>query len=591
MVRSVALNQHSPARHPTASDEDLMTLTQSDRTEKATPARPVRAARRPRGEGQWALGYREPLNTNEQAKKDDDALNVRARIENIYSVRGFDSIDPGDMRGRFRWMGLYTQRRPGIDGGKTATLEPEELEDSYFMMRVRIDGGALTTEQLRVIGQISVDFARGSADVTDRQNIQLHWIRIEDVPEIWRRLDEVGLNTTEACGDCPRVIIGSPVAGIAADEIIDPTPALREIAERYIGDPAFSNLPRKYKTALTGHPSQDVVPELNDVAFVGVDHPEHGPGFDLWVGGGLSTNPMLAQRLGAYVPLDQVAEVWVAVTSLFRDYGYRRMRTRARLKFLLADWGIEKFRQILEDEFLKRPLLDGPEPPKPARTGDHVGVHRQKDGKFFIGFSTKAGRVSGPSLVEVADIAERHGSTRLRTTPLQKLLVLDVAEDDVQSLIAELAPLGLSADQNAWRRSVLACTGIEFCKLAIVETKNRAQLVADELDRRLGALDSPISVHINGCPNSCARIQVADVGLKGQLVLDQDGNQVEGFQVHLGGGLGLDAGFGRKLRGHKVTADQVTDYVERLARAYLADRDENERFAQWVARADEAVLQ
>ena len=580
-----------------------MTTETSVQPEASTPAaapRPARPAPRPgaarktvgrkKGEGQWALGYREPLNVNEQSKKDDNPLNVRARIENIYAVRGFASIDPGDLRGRFRWYGLYTQRRPGIDGGKTATLEPWELDDEYFMLRIRIDGGALTSEQLRVIGQISVEFGRDTADVTDRQNVQLHWIRIEDVPEIWRRLEAVGLSTTEACGDCPRVILGSPVAGIAADEIIDPTRAIRDIVERYIGDPQYSNLPRKFKTAITGHPLQDVVPEINDIAFVGVEHPEHGPGFDLWVGGGLSTNPMLAVRLGAWVPEEEVAEVWAGVTGVFRDYGYRRLRTKARLKFLVADWGPEKFREILETKYLNRPLIDGPAPATPTTSGDHVGVNRQKDGRFFVGLAAVAGRVSGSDLVKLADLAEAHGSTRLRTTPMQKLLVLDVAADQVDSLVAGAAALGLSARPDNWRRSVMACTGIEFCKLAIVETKAQAARVVDELESRLGAIDSPITVHLNGCPNSCARIQVADIGLKGQLMLGPNGDQVEGFQVHLGGGLGLDAGFGRKLRGHKVTADELPDYVERVARAYVADRTDGERFAQWVARADEAVL-
>ncbi|SEQ47897.1 nitrite/sulfite reductase [Microlunatus flavus] len=546
--------------------------------------------RKPRGEGQWALGYREPLNPNEQSKKDDNPLNVRARIENIYAHGGFASIDPGDLRGRFRWYGLYTQRKPGIDGGKTATLEPHELDDEYFMLRVRIDGGALTSEQLRVIGQISVDFARGTADITDRQNVQLHWIRIEDVPEIWRRLEAVGLDTTEACGDCPRVVLGSPVAGIAADEIIDPTPAIREIRDRFIGDPQYANLPRKFKTAITGHPLQDVVPEINDIAFVGVEHPEHGPGFDVWVGGGLSTNPMLAQRLGAWVPREEVAEVWAGVCGVFRDYGYRRLRTRARIKFLVADWGPEKFREVLENEYLHRPMLDGPAPATPERPGDHVGVNEQKDGTFFVGLAAKAGRVDGARLVALADLAEAHGSSRLRTTPMQKILVLDVAADQVDSLVAGAEALDLSARPDAWRRSVMACTGIEFCKLAIVETKAQAARLVDELDSRLGAMESPITVHLNGCPNSCARIQTADIGLKGQLVPGPAGDQVEGFQVHLGGGLGMDAGFGRKLRGHKVTAAELPDYVERLAKSFTAERHEGERFAQWVARADESVL-
>jgi sulfite reductase (ferredoxin) len=565
----------------------------SESAAPATPAvrrSPNRPARRARGEGQWALGYREPLNANEQAKKDDDPLNVRVRIENIYAHRGFASIDPTDLRSRFRWWGLYTQRKPGIDGGRTAILEPHELDDEYFMLRVRIDGGQLTTEQLRTIADISTTYARDSADLTDRQNLQLHWIRVEDVPAIWDRLEAVGLSTQEACGDSPRVVLGSPLAGIAADELIDPTWAVDEITSRYIGDPSFSNLPRKFKTAITGHPSLDVAPEVNDVAFVPTSHPEHGVGFDVWVGGGLSTNPRLASSLGVWIPLAEVPDVWHGVISIFRDYGYRRLRSRARLKFLVADWGVQRFREVLETEYLHRTLTDGEPPGKPVGNGDHVGVHQQRDGRYYIGLAATAGRISGNTLAKLVDAAEAHGSHRVRTTPYQKLIVLDVDKDHVESLVTAAEDLGLSATPSQWRRSTMACTGIEYCKLAIVETKARAHSLVDELERRIPELDTPISVHVNGCPNSCARIQVADIGLKGQLVMNAAGEQVEGFQVHLGGGVGLDAGFGRKLRGHKVTADDLPDYVERVVRHYLDDREDGERFATWAVRAGEEAL-
>ncbi|WP_392750484.1 nitrite/sulfite reductase [Streptomyces sp. LN590] len=562
----------------------------------ATPEQPAtttprRKAGRHRGEGQWAVGHHTPLNGNEQFKKDDDGLNVRTRIETIYSKRGFDSIDPNDLRGRMRWWGLYTQRKPGIDGGKTAVLEPEELDDKYFMLRVRIDGGRLTTAQLRVIGEISQEYARGTADITDRQNIQLHWIRIEDVPAIWEKLEAVGLSTTEACGDCPRVIIGSPVAGIAADEIIDGTPAVDEIHDRYIGSKEFSNLPRKFKTAISGSPVQDVVHEINDIAFVGVVHPEHGPGFDIWVGGGLSTNPRLAERLGAWVPLDEVPDVWAGVIGIFRDYGYRRLRTRARLKFLMADWGPVKFRQVLEDEYLKRPLLDGPAPEQPSnRWRDHVGVHEQQDGRFYVGFAPRVGRVDGTTLAKIADLAAAHGSDRLRTTVEQKMLILDVERDQVDSLVAGLEALDFQVKASPFRRGTMACTGIEFCKLAIVETKARGASLIDELERRLPDFDEPLTINVNGCPNACARIQTADIGLKGQLVLDADGNQVEGFQVHLGGALGLEAGFGRKVRGLKVTSAELPDYVERVLGRFQKEREDGERFATWAARASAESL-
>ncbi|MFD7615037.1 nitrite/sulfite reductase [Streptomyces sp. NPDC059828] len=559
--------------------------------EKPATATPRRKAGRHRGEGQWAVGHFTPLNGNEQFKKDDDGLNVRTRIETIYSKAGFDSIDPNDLRGRMRWWGLYTQRKPGIDGGKTAILEPEELDDEYFMLRVRIDGGRLTTEQLRVIGEISEEFARGTADITDRQNVQYHWIRIEDVPEIWNRLEAVGLSTTEACGDTPRVILGSPVAGIAEDEIIDGTPAIDEIQRRIIGNKDFSNLPRKFKSAISGSPLLDVAHEINDIAFVGVNHPEHGPGFDLWVGGGLSTNPKLGVRLGAWVPLDEVPDVYEGVISIFRDYGYRRLRTRARLKFLVADWGAARFRQVLEDEYLKRQLVDGPAPEQPVQQWrDHVGVHRQQDGRYYVGFAPRVGRVDGTTLTKIAELAERHGSGRLRTTAEQKMLVLDVTEPQVESLVAGLEALDLRVNPSPFRRGTMACTGIEFCKLAIVDTKARGASLIDELERRIPDFDVPITININGCPNACARIQVADIGLKGQLVLDDDGNQVEGFQVHLGGALGLEAGFGRKVRGLKVTSAELPDYVERVLNRFQEEREDGERFATWAARASEEAL-
>ncbi|MBR7839307.1 nitrite/sulfite reductase [Actinospica durhamensis] len=549
--------------------------------------------RRHRGEGQWAKGHFTPLNNNEQFKKDDDGLNVRARIENIYSVRGFDSIDGSDLRGRMRWWGLYTQRRPGIDGGRTAVLEPHELDDEYFMLRVRIDGGRLTLAQLRAIATVSTEYARGTADITDRQNIQLHWVRIEDVPAIWRILEGVGLTTAEACGDVPRVILGSPVAGVARDEILDGTPAIEEITSRFIGSPEFSNLPRKFKTAISG--LQDVVHEANDISFVGVVHPELGPGFDLWVGGGLSTNPQFAKRLGAFVTLAEVPEVWAGVCGIFRDYGYRRLRTRARLKFLMADWGPVRFREVLETEYLKRALPDGPAPAfVPPAERDHVGVHEQKDGAFYVGFAPRVGRVDGPTLARIADAAEAAGSDRVRTTADQKMLILDVAQDRVEPLIEALDALDLQVRPSVFRRHTMACTGIEFCKLAIVETKALGSSVIDELEKRLAGFDTPITININGCPNSCARIQTADIGLKGQIVRDAAGEQVEGFQVHLGGHFGADlddaGSFGRKVRGLKVTAVELPDYIERVVRRYAAGREQGESFATWTVRATEAEL-
>ncbi len=559
------------------------------------PAR-VRPPREGRSNGQWLVDGTAPLNHNEEFKAEDNPLNVRARIEQVYAKEGFDSIPVDDLHGRFRWMGLYTQRRQDIPGSRTGSLGPEELSDSYFMLRIRIDGGAVSTEQLRVIGEISTEFARDTADISDRQNIQLHWIRIEDMPEIWRRLEAVGLITTEACGDCTRVVLGSPVAGIAADEIIDPTPVIRKIVDEYIGDPELSNLPRKFKSAITGHPSLDVVHEINDISLVGVVHPELGPGFDLWVGGGLSVAPRLAERLGTFISEERAPEVWLGVVKIFRDYGYRRLRNKARLKFLLAEWGPEKFRRVLQDEYLGYQLPDGPAPAPAPSPGDHVGVHAQKDGRHYVGFAPTVGRVSGTILNRVAAAAERVGSQRVRFTPHQKLLVLDVPADEVAPLVEELKGLGLHADPSPFRRHTMACTGIEFCKLAFVDTKDTATATIAELENRLGdvKLELPITLNLNGCPNSCARIQTADIGLKGQILTGADGEHEFGYQVHLGGGLASadreDAGLGRTVRGLKVSADELPAYVERVVRRFADDHEPGETFSAWAKRSDEDAL-
>ncbi len=550
-----------------------------------------RPARAPRSEGQWALGQHEPLNPNEEFKAADNPLNVRQRIIDVYAKQGFASIPEDDLHGRMRWAGLYTQRKPGIDGGRTAQLDPAELDDEYFMMRIRVDGGLLTTGQLDAIGQVSARYARDTADITDRNNIQYHWIDVRDVPAIWDQIEPLGLWTQEGCGDCPRVVLGSPVAGRLAGELIDSRPQIEQIKQILRADPSLANLPRKFKTSISWF--WDAVPEINDISFVGVVHPEHGPGFDVLAGGGLSTAPQLAVRLGAWVPQEDIPQVWYAMVRLVRDYGYRRLRTRARLKVLVRDWGAARVREVLETEYLHRPLLDGPAAQAPDHPLDYVGITEQADGNVAVGFTAVAGRVSGTILSAVARAARDAGSDAVSLTALQKLIVLDVDPARAEQLIAALEPLGLHARASAWRRGTMACTGLEYCKLAIVETKGRAHSLVADLDRRLAGipLERPVSIGLNGCPNSCARIQVSDIGLKGQLVTDSEGNQVEGFQAHLGGELGADAGYGRKLRGHKVTSAEAGDYIERLVRAYAAGARPGERFAQWAGRVDEDVLQ
>ena len=546
---------------------------------------------RKRGEGQWALGYHEPLNGAEQVKKEDDGLNVRERIERIFAPGGFRSISKGDLRSRMRWWGLYTQRKQGVPAERTGSAEPEELEDEFFMMRIRIDGGRLTSEQLRSIAWASETFGRDVADITDRQNVQLHWIRIEDIPEIWERIEGVGLSTQEACGDTPRVFLGCPLAGVSADEVLDATPEIRAVAKRFIGDPAFSNLPRKYKTSISGCAAGCTNHEINDVAFVGVIGPDGEPGYDLWVGGGLSTNPMFAKRVGTFVSRERVPEVWAGVTSLFREYGYRRSRNRARMKFLVADMGIEWVREKLETEFLEGPLPDGPAPaPAPIAARDHVGVFAQRDGRAYVGFAPKAGRIAGHQLRLIADLADDFGSGSVSLTAQQKMVITDVDPARADDLIDRLDDLDLPTRPSAFRKGIMACTGIEFCKLAIGETKGRAQWLYTELERRFPDFDEDIRIHVNGCPNSCARFQVADIGLMSALRARPDGTKSDAFLVHLGGTLGEGAAFGRKVKGVKIYAEDAVDYLGTLVTRYQRQRADGDSLGTFLSRLSDAQL-
>lgn len=543
-------------------------------------------------QGQWAKGETEPLNENEAIKVQDDGLNVRRRIEEVYAPNPGGPIDPLDRNVRFRWWGLYTQRAPGIKAEDLARVSADELADECFMLRIRVDGGRLNVAQLQAIAEVSIKFARGAADITDRQNVQLHWVYVQDLPEIWRRLEAVGLTTIESAGDVPRVVVSAPLGGISTTEIIDPSPALQDVKERLLGNQAFTNLPRKFKSAISGE--QDIAHEINDVSFVGVHHPQLGPGFDVWVGGGLATNPMLAQRLGVWVSSGEVGQVWQGIVELFRDYGYRKSRTKSRLKYLVKDLGIAEFRRILETQYLGRVLADGPAVVLQDYPTDHIGLSQQNDGNYTIGLAPVAGRVSGAKLAQIAQVAKVVGSDRIRLTPLQKILLLDVAPSQVAEAQVALSEAGFPVNPSFWRRSIMACTGSEFCKFGLVNTKDRATELIAELETRLAPvvaqLENPISIHLNGCPNSCARIQVADIGLKGMVVKLDNGEYAPAFQVHLGGRLGADAAFGRKVRGHRVLGQDLGDYVEALVRNYVAYRDSGQSFSAWVQSCAEELL-
>ena len=502
-------------------------------------------------------------NAVEQAKAELDPLDIRPRIER-YARGGYASIDPDDLKIRFRWWGLYTQR-------------PEEA--GYFMMRLRIAGGALTADQLEAIGRIAKIRCRDVADVTDRQNIQLHWVVIQDVPAIWDELAKVGLETAQTCGDTVRNILGCPVAGVDAGEVFDAGPDLVAADARLTHTKEFTNLPRKYKLSISGCRDHCAMHEINDGGLVGVAHPDGRLGYDVWVGGGLSSSPRFAERLGVFVPREQATDFLVALTSLFRDHGGRDKRTRARLKFLVGAWGVERLRKVLEDDYLGQPLEDGPEaPPSSTVHRDHVGVYRQHDGNYYVGVAPLVGRTSGSQLIAVAKLARELGRGRVRLTTQQKLLVLDVPKERVGEAVARLDDLGLPAYPSPFWRGAMACTGMQFCKLALVETKQRAVDLVHALEQRFPDFDTKVRLNVNGCPNSCARYQVSDVGLAGG-----DSAGEGNFQLHLGGDLGENRALGQRVRS-RVLAEEADGVVGHLLSSYLACREDSESLQSWLRR-------
>ena len=519
------------------------------------------------------------LNKMERIKKEKNPFEVWEDIER-YAVTGFDSIEPDDFD-RFKWYGLYTQR-------------PQQ--DGYFMLRIKIPNGDLTSRQLKIIAELSEKYGQGLADITDRQNIQLHWLRIEHIPLIEQALDDIGLGLKGACGDTVRNIIGSPLAGYAQDELIDTWPIVEAANAALTGKEEFSDLPRKYKISISGSTDQWVQHEINDIGLVAMRLTATDEiGFDIWVGGGLGAQPHFGQRLGAFIRPDEVIPVSYQITTIFRDFGYRRNRQHARLKFLVADWGIERFRQVLEER-LGYKLTDNPDyVPATNPYRDHVGVTPQKQpGLFALGLATLRGRVDGGQLRRVAALAEQYADGHIRATTLQNLVILNVPEANLTPLQAEVRAIDLpSEEQNYFRRGAMACTGIQFCKVAVAETKNRTAEIVEYLQQALPEWNEPISINMIGCPNSCTRYQIADIGLLGSLIRQdgsEKGEKEEVYQVYLGGRLGKGMRLGYHLN-RRIPSDEVKFYVADLLRRYLREKQPTERFTDYIHRHEQAELE
>lgn len=513
------------------------------------------------------------MNAVEAIKERKDGLDVLDDIHR-YARLGPGAITPED-EVLLKWYGVYTQR---------------PAEDGYFMVRTRIPGGDLDPRRLRAIASLAEDYGRGLADITVRQNVQLHWVRIENVPDIFARLAAVGLSTTEACGDCVRNIVNCPVSGVGARELYDATPLVGEIDAFFRDNRAFSNLPRKFKIAVTGCHLRCVYPEINDIGLFAVPGPDGGVAFRARVGGGLSTTPRFARDLGVLVAPEEATRLCAAIAGLFRDEGSRASRARSRLKFLVEKWDVPRFRDAVEER-MGAPLRRAPEPEAPPvreRSRSHLGVHAQRRaGLNYVGVSVLGGRTSAAKLARLADLAEAYGSGRVRTTNAQGAVILDVPGERVPELARELSAAGFVSDPSWSRRALLACTGTQFCKLAVAETKNRAEELNRFLEESLD-LDEPIRISVTGCPNSCGQHHICDVGLEGSVVT-VDGVKREAFQVFLGGGVGTRESFGRRV-GVRVPSERLGEALVQLLTHYKRERAEGETFQDFCAARDDATL-
>jgi precorrin-3B synthase len=512
------------------------------------------------------------MNAIEELKKRKDGLDVLADVYRAARL-GRDRLSEEDET-LLRWYGIYTQR---------------PAEDGYYMVRIRIPGGDLTPFALRTIAALAAEYGRGLADVTVRQNIQLHWVRMGDIPDILDRLRVAGLSTTEACGDCVRNIVNCPVSGVDADELYDATPLVEAVNDYFVGNRHFSNLPRKFKIALTGCSVRCTYPEINDIGLFAVRDGD-GVAFRARVGGGLSTTPRFSRDLGVLVDPSEVVDVCAAIATVFREEGNRENRKRARLKFLVEQWEVPRFRSAVES-VLGRELRRAQEPdadPVLARDRTHLGIKPQREpGLNSAGLPLVGGRSNADELRFFADLAEEHGSGRIRTSAQQNVILLDVPDERVPRLQSDLDRRGFAWRATWAKKAVLACTGVQFCKLAVAETKSRADELVEYLEKNLD-LDEPIRISVTGCPNSCGQHHICDIGLEGAMTR-VDGVKHEAFQVYLGGGVGVRETFGRRT-GVRIPSDRLAESLTAFLEWFKATRDEGESFQAFCQRHDDEAL-
>ena len=494
----------------------------------------------------------------------------------------------------FKWWGVYTQGDGlGVTGGKNG----EGLASEYFMMRIGLPNGLLTSHQTRVIAGIARKHGRNLVDITTRQNIQLHWLTIADLVEITDLLTEIGLSPKGACGDVVRNVTGCPLAGLDHHELIDASPLAVEAAHFLTANPEFYNLPRKFKISITGCPLWCSYPEINDLALTAIKRTIDGVdeiGYTLRVGGGLSTEPHIAERINAFIPQDKAMAVITAVVRIFKEQlGLRESRTHARIKYLFMKhgWTADSMLAAIEEKLGYKldpsPLSEDVIPGDIYR--DHVGVSPQKQaGLSTVGASVMGGRMTADTLEALADLSETHGDGHLRATIMQNIVIANVKNSNVRDLIADLHALDLRVEVSPFWRGAIACTGTEFCKLAIAETKAFSKWLTAEMEERLPGFDQQIKLHVTGCTNSCGQSWIADIGLEGKKI-KKDGKMVDAFYFCVGGAVGKYAAIARQI-GYRAAAEDCPDAIERMLRGYLYNREAGEDLRAYFARTTDEQL-
>ncbi len=527
----------------------------------------------------------------ETLKNEVGGLEVWSHIQEAAKI-GYEAVDP-KLVPLFKWYGVYAQK-PNAEG--------------YFMMRIKIPGGQLNAIQLRTLCDIGTKYGRGVVDITTRQAVQIHWVRIENIPEILETLARVGMDTAGGCGDIARNITGNPLAGVDPNELFDATPELIAIDNFFTRNKDFSNLPRKYKMSISACSTWSSQPDINCASLVGVQHPVTSElGYTLKVGGGLSTKPMIAKNFPVFIKRSEALAVMIAVTTVYRDHGFREKRQNARIKFLVDAWGTEKFLEETEKVLgyqLERVPEIGisaatetgtkhelkqyfPAPVTPHH--DHLGVIKLTNGNYAVGIAFISGRTRGNDLINVATLIEKYGG-QVRTTNKQNLIVVNVAPERVEAFVTEANTMGLKVNHSTFSRVGVACTGTEFCNLAIVETKEKARQLFEHLDTEFPGMQEQLMISVTGCPNNCAQYAVADIGIVGAKVKVTDGTMQDAFRIFLGGRLGAEAQFGKPLEG-RFLHSEINITLSKILRKYLNERQGSEIFRNYLDRVGLAAIQ